>query len=208
MANTPLDRLRAEIAACRICRDVPDSVPLPHEPRPVAVLSGQAKIRIVGQAPGTRVHQSGRPFTDPSGNRLRDWMGISEEDFYNPKKLAITPMGFCFPGLDKNGSDLPPRRECAKTWHAKLDEAMPQVRLLLLIGHYAQKHYLDCHAKETLTETVHCWREYYDRQKHPRVVVLPHPSWRNNAWIARNPWFARDLLPVLKGAVAETLQIE
>ncbi|MEM9279834.1 MAG: uracil-DNA glycosylase family protein, partial [Pseudomonadota bacterium] len=120
--------------------------PLPHEPRPVAVLSRKAKIRIIGQAPGTRVHASGRPFTDPSGDRLREWMGIGEDIFYNPDKLVITPMGFCFPGLDNKGGDLPPRKECAARWQAEVTEAMPQVKLVLLIGMYAQKHYLGKHA--------------------------------------------------------------
>ena len=137
-----ISQLRAEISRCRICVDRPDNAPLPHEPRPVAVLSSTAKLLIVGQAPGTRVHASGKPFTDPSGDRLREWMGIGEDTFYNPDKLAIAPMGFCFPGLDSKGGDLPPRKECARTWQQKVYAAMDQIELVLLIGMYAQKHYL------------------------------------------------------------------
>ena len=148
----------------------------------------KSKIRIIGQAPGTRVHESGRPFTDPSGDRLRDWMGVRSEEFYDDNLIAITPMGFCFPGLDARGNDLPPRKECAPLWHDRLDAALPEVELTLIIGMYAMKRYLGQHAKRNLTETVKSWRDY-----EPDVIPLPHPSWRNNAWIKRHDWFPETL---------------
>ena len=170
---------------------------MPHEPRPVVWPSATAKICVAGQAPGTRVHASGTPFTDPSGDRLRAWMGIEAETFYDRSRIAIVPMGFCFPGLDAKGGDKPPRKECAATWHPHLFEAMPQLELILLIGSHAQKYHLGKAVKPTLTETVAHWRDY-----RPRFIVLPHPSWRNNAWIRKHPWFEEDLLPVLRADVA------
>lgn len=190
---TKLDRLTDDIRACRLCVESPLKAPLPHEPRPVLRVSRTARICIAGQAPGTRVHASGMPFTDPSGDRLRDWMGVSPDEFYDAARIAIVPMGFCFPGLDAKGGDLPPRRECAQTWHEPLFKHLPQIELILLVGQYAQAWHLGRARKASLTETVTAWREY-----HPRFIPLPHPSWRNNAWIKRNPWFAEDLLPVLK----------
>lgn len=151
---------------------------------------------IVGQAPGTRVHASGTPFTDPSGDRLRDWMGVTPEEFYDVSRLAIVPMGFCFPGLDAKGGDLPPRRECAEAWRAQLFALLPQIELTLLVGQYAQAWHLGAARKESLTATVAAWREYG-----PRFIPLPHPSWRNNAWIRKNPWFEAELLPVLRREV-------
>ena len=162
-----------------------------------------AKLLIIGQAPGTRVHASGKPFTDPSGDRLREWMGIGEEIFYNPDKLAIAPMGFCFPGLDSKGGDLPPRKECARNWQEKVFAAMDQVKLVLLIGMYAQKHYLGEKAERTLTATVQNWEAIYSASSNPKVLPLPHPSWRNNGWIRKNPWFTADLLPELQKSVVE-----
>jgi len=200
-----LEDLRAEIAACRICVDSPLKVPLPHEPRPVLQVSQTAKVCICGQAPGTRVHRSGRPFTDPSGDRLRDWMGIGPEVFYDPERLAIVPMGFCFPGLDHKGGDLPPRSECRAAWHDRLFAAMPRIELVLVIGQYAQSYHLGPARKKSLTETVAAWREYFERrpeQGKPAVLPLPHPSWRNNAWLRRHAWFETDLLPVLKKEIA------
>ncbi len=197
--------LSAEISRCRICVDSPDGSPLPHEPRPVAVLSSNAKMLIIGQAPGTRVHASGKPFTDPSGDRLREWMGIDDATFYNPDKLAITPMGFCFPGLDAKGGDLPPRKECARTWQAKVFEVMDQIELLLVIGMYAQKHYLGAQAEKTLTATVQNWRSIYEGSSKPKIMPLPHPSWRNSGWIKKNPWFATELLPELQKTVAKLI---
>ena len=191
-------RLIEQIRACRICIESPVGAALPHEPRPVAILSPKARLMIIGQAPGTRVHASGKPFNDPSGDRLRDWMGVDEETFYNPNKLAIAPMGFCFPGLDSKGGDLPPRKECALAWQARVLEAMPQVELVLLIGMYAQKFHLGDKGHRTLTETVRDWRAILKSTEGPKFMPLPHPSWRNNIWIKKNPWFSSELLPSLK----------
>ena len=195
--------LSKQISACRKCIEDPIGSPMPHVPRPVAVLSSKAKLMIIGQAPGTRVHASGKPFTDPSGDRLRDWMGIDEEVFYNPDKLAIAPMGFCFPGLDAKGGDLPPRKECAPLWQYQVLEAMPQIELILLIGMYAQKFHMKKNACKTLTETVKNWRSVFNESAAPKFLPLPHPSWRNNAWIKKNEWFTTDLLPELRKEVAQ-----
>ena len=193
---TKLDRLTADIRACRICFERPLKAPLPHEPRPVLRVSRTARLCIVGQAPGTRVHASGTPFTDPSGDRLRDWMGVTPDEFYDVSRIAIVPMGFCFPGLDAKGGDLPPRRECAEAWREPLFKLLPQVELTLLVGQYAQAWHLGAARKGSLTETVAAWRDY-----RPRFIPLPHPSWRNNAWIKKHPWFEKELLPVLKSEV-------
>lgn len=193
---TKLDRLTAEIRACRICVENPIKTPLPHEPRPVLRVSRTARLCIVGQAPGTRVHASGTPFTDPSGDRLRDWMGVTPDEFYDVSRIAIVPMGLCFPGLGAKGGDLPPRRECAEAWRTQLFELLPQMELTLLVGQYAQAWHLGAARKGSLTDTVAAWRDYA-----PRFIPLPHPSWRNNAWIRKHPWFEEDLLPVLKREV-------
>ena len=195
-----LDRLTDEIRACRVCVESPRKTPLPHEPRPVLRVSATARICIAGQAPGTRVHASGVPFTDPSGDRLRDWMGVGEEEFYDTSRIAIVPMGFCFPGQDAKGGDLPPRPECAERWRARLFEHLPRIDLLLLVGQYAQSWHLGSAKRKSLTETVMNWREYG-----PAAIPLPHPSWRNNAWIRKNPWFESELLPVLKREVRARL---
>lgn len=200
-----VERLLAEIRACRICVEAPDREPLGHPPRPVAVLSDTARIAICGQAPGVRVHASGIPFTDPSGDRLREWMGVDETVFYDRSKVAIIPMGFCFPGLDEKGGDLPPRPECARTWRQKVFDAMPQLELLLVIGIYAQKWHLGPLREKSLTETVANWRSIRSQTGSPCMVPLPHPSWRNNAWIRKNPWFASELLPELKKMIQERL---
>jgi uracil-DNA glycosylase len=184
------------IEACRICRDQPDGKPLPHEPRPVLRVSASARICIVGQAPGTRVHASGIPFTDPSGDRLRSWMGVDEETFYDRRKIAIVPMGFCFPGLDASGSDLPPRKECS-VWRKPLFERLPNIDLMLVVGGYAQKWHLGSQNRPTMTQTVAAWRDFTTDESHV-VLPLPHPSWRNNAWLKRYPWFEADLLPELR----------
>ena len=201
---TFIDALLAEIRACRICRETPadGKAPLPHEPRPVCVASATARILIAGQAPGTRVHASGRPFTDPSGDRLRSWLGIDEEVFYDPRRIAIVPMGFCFPGIDARGSDLPPRSECVALWHDRIMAAMPRVELVLAIGQYAQRYHLGARRRPSLTETVAAWRQVIEGEGAPRVVPLPHPSWRNSGWLRRNPWFELELLPYLRGEVA------
>jgi uracil-DNA glycosylase len=197
-------RLLAEIRACRICMEQPRGRPLPHEPRPVVRAEPTARLAIYGQAPGTRVHASGMPFLDPSGDRLRDWLGIDPDTFYDASRVAIVPMGFCFPGLDDKGADLPPRRECAPAWRPSILAQLPNVELALLVGQYALRWHLGGERGRNLTETVYDWRRYYDRKERPRLLPLPHPSWRNNAWIKRNPWFERDLLPVLR---AETRRI-
>jgi uracil-DNA glycosylase len=183
----------------------PQGEPLPHAPRPVAVLSSTARIAICGQAPGVRVHASGRPFTDPSGDRLRQWLGVSADEFYDSARITIVPMGFCFPGLDAKGSDLPPRRECASAWRGRIFAAMPQVELLLLVGSYAQRWHLGDRARPTLSATVAEWRNICESGATPQMLPLPHPSWRNNAWIRRNEWFGRELLPFLQHRVRDLL---
>lgn len=198
-----LDKLLAEVRRCRICRDEPAGSPLPHEPRPVAVASRNAKILIAGQAPGTRVHASGVPFDDPSGDRLRTWLGVSRDQFYDADNFAIVPMGFCFPGLDAKGGDLPPRRECAPAWRKRLLNEMPQIELILVIGQYAQAWHLGDRRGKSLTETVRKWKLIFeDDQIAPKALALPHPSWRNSGWLKRNPWFEAELLPVLRHEVA------
>lgn len=199
---TDLDRLAAAIRACTLCRDAPRGRPLPHEPRPVANLSATARILVAGQAPGTKVHASGLPFDDASGDRLRAWMGLDVATFYDTTRLAFLPMGFCFPGQDAAGGDLPPRRECAPRWRAAAIAAMPQVELVLAIGAHAQAWHLGSLARRSMTETVADWRTVMAATARPTVVPLPHPSWRNTGWIRRHPWFEAELLPVLKAEIA------
>jgi len=194
--SEPLLPLLKDIGACRICVEAPQGAPLPHEPRPVLQVSKTAKIAIFGQAPGTRVHASGKPFTDPSGDRLRDWMGVSEAEFYDKRRVAIIPMGFCFPGLDAKGGDLPPRKECAAHWRARLMAALPRLETSILVGGYAQKWHLKKQARKTLTQTVAAWRSFA-----PEFFPTPHPSWRNNAWLKKNLWFETELLPVLQSRI-------
>jgi uracil-DNA glycosylase len=196
-----LDNVLAAIRACRVCVESPLGKPLPHEPRPVLRASATARLAVCSQAPGTRVHASGTPFTDASGDRLRAWMGVTAEEFYDETQVAIVPMGFCFPGQDAKGGDLPPRRECAAMWHAKLFARLPQVELVLAVGAYAQDFHLGGAKGKTLQETMLCWREYLKAKQRPRVLPLPHPSWRNNAWLTNNPWFEAELLPVLRREV-------
>lgn len=203
-----LQSLLEEIRNCRACVDAPRGVALPHQPRPVIQASSTARLCIAGQAPGTRVHASGIPFNDPSGDRLRDWLGVDRETFYDADRLAIVPMGFCFPGLDAKGGDLPPRRECRDLWHDRVYSAMPQIELVLSIGQYAQAYHLGGARKRTLTETVGHWREIFEGDHRPRILPLPHPSWRNNAWLKNNPWFETDLLPVLRAEVARLIDIK
>lgn len=198
--------LEQRIGACRICRDAPTHMPpLPHIPRPVAWLSSSAKVLIAGQAPGTKVHASGKPFDDRSGDRLREWLGVSRETFYDRDNFAILPMGFCFPGQDAKGGDLPPRRECAPTWREEAMGVMPQIRLVLAIGQYAQTWHLGKLRRKTLTETVGAWREIYDLTRARPVVPLPHPSWRTIGWARKNPWFEEELLPFLRERLVEYL---
>lgn len=200
-----LPQLVETIRACRICRDRPEGSPLPHEPRPVLRVSETATICVVGQAPGARVHASGVPFSDPSGDRLRAWMGIDAEVFYDVRRVAIVPMGFCFPGQDARGADLPPRRECARAWRNELFAAMPQISFLLAVGSYAHRWHLGTATSATLTETVAAWREIMETTSDPTILPLPHPSWRNNAWIKKNRWFERELLPVLRDEIARRI---
>ncbi|SMH47304.1 uracil-DNA glycosylase family protein [Mesorhizobium australicum] len=197
-------RLRAlanDARACRICRDAPLGKPLPHEPRPVLWPSSTARILIAGQAPGTKVHASGIPFDDRSGDRLRDWLGVTRAEFYDNDRFAILPMGFCFPGQDAKGGDLPPRRECAPAWRRPLMDLMPQIDLVLAIGIYAQAWHMGKQRGVSLTETVARWREIFEASAAPHVLPLPHPSWRNTGWLRRNPWFEADLVPLLRTEV-------
>lgn len=205
--SADLGRLLAELRACRLCRDAPRfGPPLPHEPRPVIQAAASARLCIAGQAPGTRVHASGRPFTDPSGVRLRDWLGLGEAAFYDAARVAIVPMGHCFPGLDAKGGDLPPRRECAPEWRTRVFATLPRLELVLAIGQYAQGWHLTAEERAGgLGAAVARWRDILAAPRRPRVLPLPHPSWRNNAWLKANPWFEAELLPVLRAEVARLI---
>lgn len=203
--SNQLHQLAQNIGKCRICVEQPTGTALPHEPRPVVRLSDKARLCVAGQAPGIRVHKSGVPFDDPSGDRLRDWMGLTREQFYDRDRLAIVPMGFCFPGFDAKGSDLPPRRECARIWHSRIFECMPQVELLLVVGGYAQSHHLHGMRGKTVTETVANWSAIYDQSGAPRMLPLPHPSWRNSGWIKRHPWFELVLLGFLRDKIRKLI---
>lgn len=192
-------RLQTDIGNCRLCADRFRETATAHDPRPVVWFDGPARILIAGQAPGLRVHEAGKPFFDRSGDRLRDWMGIGEDVFYDRSRVAIVPMAFCFPGYDAKGSDLPPPRICAKTWRAEVMERLSGIRLTLLIGGYAQSWHLPG-ARKNVTETVAAWHDFL-----PDALPLPHPSWRNTAWLKKNPWFETELLPALKTRVQEAL---
>jgi uracil-DNA glycosylase len=197
-ANNPTPVLREILAAARACRVC--EAQLPFGPRPVLRAAPQARLMIIGQAPGTRVHESGVPWDDRSGARLRDWLKIPSEVFYDERRVAIVPMGFCYPGVDAKGGDKPPRPECAPLWHPPLRAALPRIELTLLVGLYAQGHYLGKRRQKTLTETVRHWRDYL-----PDFLPLPHPSWRNTAWLKKNPWFEDDLLPELRKRVKKSV---
>ncbi len=192
---TPLHR---QIAACRICAEH-----LPHGPRPVVQFSATSRVLIIGQAPGSKVHASGIPWDDDSGDRLREWTGLSSEQFYDPAKVALVPMGFCYPGkVPKEmggGGDLPPRKECAPQWHEPVLDILPQDRLTLLVGTYAQAHYLPDTKKLSLTERVARWRDY------SLALPLPHPAWRSTIWMRKNPWFEDEVLPELRAQIAAAL---
>ena len=189
-----LQKLLIEIRDCRECES-----DLPCGPRPILAAHQDSRILIIGQAPGKRVHESGVAWDDPSGERLRDWMGLKPAQFYDETNIAIVPMGFCYPGTGKSG-DLPPRSECAPLWHDRLLAKLPNVKLTLLIGNYAQRSRLGEQRKETLTATVQAWKEF-----RPACLPLPHPSPRNNIWISKNPWFADEVLPYLKSRVKRLL---
>jgi len=194
-ADRSLDEALRAVRACRLCADE-----LPLGPRPVLLVRPTSRLLIVSQAPGTRVHETGLPFNDRSGDRLRDWLGIDRETFYGNPRLGIMPVGLCYPGVDKNGGDRPPMKICAPTWHPRIRPLLPAVTLTLLVGSYAQAYYLGERRKRTMTETIAAWRDYL-----PEFLPLPHPSWRNTAWLDRNPWFARDVLPYLRRQVSRLL---
>jgi uracil-DNA glycosylase len=200
-----LNRLLTQVRACRLCVEATEGAPLPHEPRPVLRVSTTARLAIVGQAPGTRVHASGIPFTDPSGVRLREWMGVTPEEFYDLKRVAVIPMGFCYPGQDAAGADLPPRPECAPHWRTRLLAQLPQIELMLLVGGYGQRWHLGPPVR-SVTATVEDWRAVLGANDGPRYLPLPHPSWRNNGWLKRHPWFEAELLPVLRKEVRSLLE--
>ncbi len=195
MKTTELELLLREVRACRLCE-----AQLPLGPRPVLRASETARILIVGQAPGTLVHGSGIPWSDASGMRLREWLHLDRDHFYNESQVAIVPMGFCYPGRGAAG-DLPPRPECSQTWHPKLLPMLGEVKLTLLIGQYAQAYFLGEKRKKTLTDTVAAWREYA-----PRFFPLPHPSPRNVGWFKHNPWFDAEVVPALREAVAGVME--
>jgi len=190
-----LDELLAAVRACRVCEGH-----LPLGPRPVVQAGETARVLIVGQAPGARVHETGIPWDDPSGERLRSWMGIDESVFYDASRVAIIPMGYCYPGRGKGG-DAPPRPECAMLWHDQLLERLPAIELTLLVGLHAQRHFLRSRSKPTLSQTVRSWREYA-----PEFIPLPHPSPRNQPWFARHPWFEEELTPVLRARARAVLE--
>ena len=192
---TSCSSLLTDVRACTICEKH-----LPLGPRPLLQLHPNARVLIAGQAPGRKTHESGVPFDDASGNRLRDWLGVTREQFYDPEKVAILPMGFCFPGTGKSG-DLPPRPECAPAWREPLLEQLQQVKVTLVIGQYAQSHHFG-EASSSVTELVQSWRDHW-----PQVIPLPHPSPRNNLWLRRNPWFETELLPSLQRRVAAVLAV-
>lgn len=191
-SDIPLQNLLEEVRSCERCED------LPLGPRPVVRAASTASVLIIGQAPGTRVHASGIPWDDPSGERLRNWMGLTSEQFYDTSRIAIMPMGFCYPGKGRSG-DLPPRLECAPLWHEAILEHLPNLGLTLLIGQYAQSYYLADHHRN-LTERVKRWRDYL-----PRFLPLVHPSPRNRRWLAQNPWFEKELVPFLRIEVAQRI---
>ncbi|MCZ0812624.1 MAG: uracil-DNA glycosylase family protein [Pseudomonadota bacterium] len=193
-----MPELTDEIEACRLCAARFERTETAHAPRPVVWFRPSARILIAGQAPGARVHRSGKPFDDPSGARLRDWLGLSEAGFYDKEQVAIVPMAFCFPGYDARGSDLPPPVICGQTWHDRVMGRLEQVRLRVIVGGHAQRYHLG--TRQGVTETVRRWRDHA-----PRLFPLPHPSWRNTAWLRRNPWFEAELLPVLRARVREVL---
>ncbi|MGH6933481.1 MAG: uracil-DNA glycosylase family protein [Dongiaceae bacterium] len=196
MTRAPsLSGLLREVRACRVC-----AADLPLGPRPVLRMKPGARLLIIGQAPGTKVHESGIPWNDRSGDRLRDWLAIETEVFYDEARVAIMPMGFCYPGIDAKGGDRPPRPECAPLWHARLRALLPAVALTLLVGQYAQAYYLRDRRRDSMTATVRAYADYL-----PVYLPLLHPSWRNNGWLRKNPWFERELLPDLRARVHRIL---
>ncbi|WP_193142304.1 uracil-DNA glycosylase family protein [Meridianimarinicoccus sp. MJW13] len=202
MSQKDFTALCDEIRDCRLCADRFAATATTHAPRPVVWLRRSARIVVAGQAPGARVHDSGVPFDDRSGDRLRDWMGLTRDAFYDRNRVAVLPMAFCFPGYNAKGADLPPPPLCARTWHARVMPQLPHRRLLLVVGGYAQKWHLGAAAKGGVTATVQDWRSFL-----PQALPLPHPSWRNTAWLKRHPWFETDLLPDLRQRVRAILEM-
>ena len=191
-----LEESLTAVKACTLCAGH-----LPLGPRPVVQLHTDARLLIIGQAPSTKVHETGIPFNDPSGDRLRDWLGVSKATFYDPAKIALMPTGFCYPGRAPKGGDLPPRKECAPHWHPRLLPLLPNIRLTLLVGQYAQAHYLGPRRKRTLGDTVRAWEKYL-----PDYWPTPHPSWRVSHWLTKNPWYEEQALPALRRCVRELLE--
>jgi uracil-DNA glycosylase len=191
MGRETLDQAMAAARACTVCAEQ-----LPLGARPVFRASRTARLLIVGQVPGTKVHETGIPWNDRSGDRLRDWLAVDSETFHDEGRIAILPAGFCYPGRYERGGDLPPRPECAPLWHRRLTSHIPDIQLTLLVGQYAQALYLGRRRRHSLTATVAAWRDYP-----PEFLPLPHPSWRNTAWLRKNPWFEAELLPVLREKV-------
>ncbi len=192
--NETFAELLARVRACTVC-----AAHLPNPPRPILIASPSARLLIVGQAPGRRVHETGIPWNDPSGDLLREWLGLTREAFYDASRIAIVPTGLCYPGT-VNGSDLPPRPECAPLWHPPLRKAMPDIRLTLLVGAYAHAYYLGPRRGRTLADTVSAWRDFA-----PDYLPMPHPSPRNRGWLKQNPWFEAEVLPVLRERVGTLL---
>ena len=192
MTHDDLDALLKDVRACRICEHA-----LPLGPRPVVRIEPTARLMIIGQAPGTKVHESGVPWDDASGERLREWLDMDKETFYDHSITAIMPMGFCYPGRLENGGDAPPRPECAPQWHEPILNHLPDIELTLLVGSYAQKHYLKGFPKRSMTEAVRNFQDYFDHN----ILPLPHPSWRTVGWQKKNPWFEEEVLPELRRRV-------
>jgi uracil-DNA glycosylase len=195
MASFSLKSVVKEAAGCTLCKGK-----LPHEPRPVFLVGRSARVLIVGQAPGRRVHETGMPWNDPSGDVLRDWLALDRAAFYDTSRIAIVPAGLCYPGT-VDGADLPPLPACAPLWQPRFRAALPNIGLTLLVGLYAQNYYLGKRRKATLAQTVHAFREYL-----PEYLPLPHPSWRNKAWLRKNPWFESVVIPALRRRVKRCLQ--
>jgi uracil-DNA glycosylase len=191
-----LTRILREVRSCQVCL-----ANLPFGPRPVLQLASTARILIIGQAPGSKVHQSGIPWNDASGDRLRDWLKLDRSVFYDAARVAILPMGFCYPGAGESGSDNPPRPECAPLWHKRLLRRLPDIQLTILVGQYAQRHYLASKRKDSMTETVQAFSEYA-----PQFFPLPHPSWRSVVWMRKHPWFEEAVIPEVREAVRKLIQ--
>jgi len=193
-----IEALPQQISACRLCEARFAATATAHKPRPVPWFSPQARVLVAGQAPGMRVHQAGRPFADASGQRLRAWMGLGEAQFYDKTRIAIVPMAFCFPGYTPRGADLPPPPLCAATWRTQVMAALPNLRVVLCVGAHAQRWHMG--GRVPVAQRVTDWQQYA-----PGIFPLPHPSWRNTAWLKRNPWFAAQLLPALRAQLKEVL---